>query len=91
MHDLYNYKVNLQRPSIQLAVHRLVDRELAHRDTIVEALKGAVVMVTCEATRDRLRAALQAVEASAGDEGELRKFAAKLRDTIARRKRAVTP
>jgi hypothetical protein len=86
---LYDYKLHLQHPAMQLALQRLVDRELAHRETIATALKDAAVMVMSEETRGRFHAALRAVEASAGDEGELRKVAAKLREVVARRKRAV--
>jgi len=91
MPSLYDYKVSLQHPATQLALKRLIDRELAHRETIAEALRGAAIMVLNEEVRERARAALLAIEASADDEAELRKFAVKLRGALARRKRAVTP
>ena len=91
MPSLYDYRLRLQRPAVQVALKRLIDFQLAHREVLIRALRAAATMITDHEERRRMRAALEAIEASAGDEGELRKVSIKLRAALAQRKRALKP
>ncbi len=87
MRALYDYRVRFQRPASQIALRRLIDRDLTHAETIAAALRWYASTHNHE--RSRAEAAIRDYDAAAGDETELRKAARKLRAALASRKRMV--
>ena len=89
MRALYDYRVRFQRPASQIALGRLIDRDLTHAETIAAALRWYASTGTHNHKRIRTEAAIRDYDAAAGDETELRKIARKLRAALASRKRTV--
>ena len=89
MRALYDYRVRFQRPASQMALRRLIDRELTHSETIVAALRWYASTSIHNQQRTRAEAAIRDIEAAAGDQNELGKIARKLRAALASRKRIV--
>jgi len=89
MRALYDYRVRLQRPASQIALRRLIDRELTHSETIGAALRWYASTSAHNHERLRAEAAIRDIEAAAGDETELGKIARKLRAALVSRKRSV--
>lgn len=87
MRGLYDYRVRFQRLVSQIALRRLVDRDLAHAETIVAALRLYASTNAHDHERLRAKIAIRAYEAAGEDETELRKIARTLRAALASRKR----
>ena len=89
MRALYDYRVRFQRPASQIALGRLIDRDLTHAEIISAALRWYASTSPNNHERIRALAASRDYDAAAGDETELRKAARKLRAALASRKRMV--
>ena len=89
MRALYDYRVGFQRPASQMALRRLIDRELTHAETIAAALRWYASSHAHDSERGRAEAAIRDIQAAAGDETELHKIARKLRAALTSRKRAI--